>query len=63
MTHTRIDIIGIMVFHPKVRIASDRKLTKAYYAIFLSTLSMSLLVPSVMASMARVQLDRLSSHD
>jgi len=63
MMHVRMDIMGMMVFHQKVRIASNRKLTEAHYAIFSSTLSMLLLVPLVMASMARVQLDRLFSHD
>jgi len=61
--HMRMDIMGMMVSHQKVRIASDRKLTEAHYAIFSSILSMSLLVPLVMASMARVQLDGLSSYN
>ena len=42
----------MMVFHQKVRIVSDRKLTEAHCAIFLSTLSMLLLVPLAMAFMA-----------
>jgi len=63
MIYARMGIMGMMVFHQKVRIASDKKLTEAYCVIFLSTLSMSLLVPLAIAFMARVQLDRLSSHD
>jgi len=63
MIHTRMGIMEMMVFHQKVRIVSDKKLTKAYCAIFLSILSISLLVASVMAFMTRVQLDRLSSHN
>jgi len=63
MMHARMGIMRMMVFHQKVRIVLDRKLTEAHCAIFSSTLSMSLLVPLAMASIARVQLDKLFSYN